>query len=374
MSGEVHPFTVPKWGLSMEDARVVQWHVAEGAAVGVGDELLDIETSKIANGVESPVAGILRRIVAHPEETVFLGQLLGVIAGAEVDDATIDAFVHEFQKSFVRPEHTEGKETVTLTVEAAGQRIGYIVAGPEDAEAIPALLIHGFGGDCSNWMFNLSALGKDRRVFAIDLPGHGISSKDVGDGSLATLASAVLAFMDAMDITCAHLIGHSLGGAVALEVARNSPERSASLALISPIGLGGRVNETFIRRFVEGQSRRDIKPVLELLVADASLVSRDMVGNVLKYKRLEGVMHALRKIADSVLRDGAQAASYRDLLARFDGAASVIWGERDAIVDRTMVQGLPERVKVHLLTNVGHMPHMEASATVNDLLAAHIQS
>ena len=76
-------------------------------------------------------------------------------------------------------------------------------------------------------MFNQAALAEDRPVYAIDLPGHGGSSKDVGDGSRATLAAAVLDFMDAVGIASAHLVGHSLGGAIAVDDRARS-RRSAS--------------------------------------------------------------------------------------------------------------------------------------------------
>ena len=77
-------------------------------------------------------------------------------------------------------------------------------------------------------------------VHALDLPGHGASDKDVGDGSLAALADVVVGFLDALGISRAHLVGHSLGGAVVAAVARSAPEKVASLTLLAPVGLRGR--------------------------------------------------------------------------------------------------------------------------------------
>jgi pyruvate dehydrogenase E2 component (dihydrolipoamide acetyltransferase) len=79
------------------------------------------------------------------------------------------------------------------------------------------LLIHGYGGDRNSWLFVQQPLAEQHRVYALDLPGHGTSSKDVGDGLLPVLADAVVTVLDAIGADRAHLVGHSLGGAVAVE-------------------------------------------------------------------------------------------------------------------------------------------------------------
>src|SRR5690606_24872054 len=73
MSDRIRPIVMPKWGLAMQEGMVAKWLVEEGAEIGAGDEILDIETSKIANVFESPVAGPLRRIVVGEGETVPVG-------------------------------------------------------------------------------------------------------------------------------------------------------------------------------------------------------------------------------------------------------------------------------------------------------------
>ena len=76
------------------------------------------------------------------------------------------------------------------------------------------MFIHGFGGDLNNWLFNQEALAETHTTYAIDLPGHGGSSKDVGAGDLGSMTAAVAGWMEAMKIDRAHLVGHSMGGAV----------------------------------------------------------------------------------------------------------------------------------------------------------------
>jgi pyruvate dehydrogenase E2 component (dihydrolipoamide acetyltransferase) len=80
MSTEV---ILPKWGLTMEDATVVAWHVAEGDAVSKGDVVADVETEKVDGEIESPCDGVVAKILVEEEETVDVGTVLAIIA----DDA-----------------------------------------------------------------------------------------------------------------------------------------------------------------------------------------------------------------------------------------------------------------------------------------------
>ena len=369
----ITPITVPKWGLSMEEGVVVEWHVQEGDKVEFGQELLDIETSKIVNAVESNQTGVFRRAVEDAGATVLVGQLIGVIADESVTDDEVDAYVEEFTKSYVPPELEDNEESNTKFLDISGNRFHYTSVEHEDNKNLTILLIHGFGGDCNNWMFNIGELAKEHTVYALDLPGHGGSSKVIDDGSLNQLATAVLEFMDAMGLVVAHVIGHSLGAAVAMEVAKIQAGRVASLGLLAPCGLGEKINNDYVRGFIDGQSRRELKQTLGLLFADKSLVSRDMVDDVLKYKRTDGVTAALGKIAESVFPSGIQKHNFRDLLNSLQSLSiSIIWGDLDEISDPKHSEGLHESIEITMIEGIGHMPHMEAASEVNKLLLAHV--
>src|SRR6266542_6596171 len=163
---------VPKWGLSMTEGKLVEWLVDEGAEVAQGAEVAEVETEKINGVVEAPAAGILRRRVAAVGETLSVGALLGVIADASVADAEIDAFIADFQATFVPEEaEEEGPSAETMTV--GGRSLRYVRYGEGDETVV---LLHGFGGDLLTWLFVAEPLARGRVVYALDLPGHGGSS------------------------------------------------------------------------------------------------------------------------------------------------------------------------------------------------------
>jgi pyruvate dehydrogenase E2 component (dihydrolipoamide acetyltransferase) len=369
----VTPVRMPKWGLSMQEGAIVDWWKSEGATVAEGEDLVDIETSKITNVCESPVAGVLRKIVAQPGETLPVGALIAVVADAEASDADVEAFITDFQASFVPPEtDAESEEALKLsTVDAGGRTIRIGRAGP--ADGVPVVLIHGYSGDLNNWLFNIEALSEVAPVIALDLPGHGGSSKDVGDGSLKTLADIVARALDALGVTEAHLVGHSLGAAVAARLAIDHTGIARTLTLIAPAGFSqAAVSEEFLSGVIDAQRARDLKPVLEMLLADPAMVTKDMVEDVLKSKRVDGVEEALSVLRDRLVA-GADAAALRGDLAALPGGL-IIASKADRIVGPPDESALPPGFEVIWIEDAGHMPHLEKAAEVNALLTDAIKA
>ncbi len=304
-------------------------------------------------------------------ETVPVGALLGVVAEPGVADAEVEKFVGAFLENFKPAEAGESAPVPEIVV-AGGRRIRRLKAGPAvETGRQPILLIHGFGADHTTWMFNHAELAQDRPVHAIDLPGHGGSEKDVGDGSVSALAAAVLAYMDAEGIQSAHLVGHSLGGAIAVDIAVSAPERATALTLVAPAGLGEEIAQEFIDGFLAESRARKLRPVLEMLVADPQMVTADMVEEVLKFKRLDGALAALQAIAAANFSMGAQRASVREKLAGIGVPVQVVWGEGDRVLPAHHAEDLPASVKVTKVADAGHIPHMEKAAEVNAAIRGH---
>ncbi|MFK7889347.1 MAG: acetoin dehydrogenase dihydrolipoyllysine-residue acetyltransferase subunit, partial [Granulosicoccus sp.] len=335
------------------------------------DSICEFDASKLSNDFESPVADTLRRLVAAEDEMLPVGALIAVVAEADVSDADIEQFVVQFQESFV-PEETDSGGPEPQSVIVDGKKLVYLKMG--DSDKTPVLLLHGFGADINGWLFNQADLAEVATVYALDLPGHGQSVKDVGDGDIPSLARVVLSFMQELSIASAHLVGHSMGAAIAVKMAADSTQSVASLTLIGPAGLGEEINTDFLRGYIAAKRQKHLRPVLEQLVSDASLISSDMMEDVFKFKRIDGVTEGLERLVDRNFADGRQTYVLRDDLQKLPMPVMVVWGEHDQIIPASHANGLAAGMTVQLIENSGHIPQMENAARVNELIRSNIQT
>ncbi|MBV9311588.1 MAG: alpha/beta fold hydrolase [Solirubrobacterales bacterium] len=153
-----------------------------------------------------------------------------------------------------------------------GHRVVYRLAG----SGPPIVLIHGITSSSQTWEEVGSRLARNYTVLAPDLLGHGQSAKPRGDYSMGAFASGVRDLMLALDIGPATIVGHSLGGGVAMQFAYQFPERTSRLALVSSGGLGREVHWLLRAATLPGSEL-----VLPLLAHERVLTAGRLAGNAL---------------------------------------------------------------------------------------------
>ena len=263
-------------------------------------------------------------------------------------------------------ENGEKRDTLQyLFTEVGGLRVRYADRGFGDSVV---LLLHGFGGDLDNWMFNLDSLAEKHRVLALDLPGHGQSVKTNVDPSLSGMATFVRKFLDVLSVSSVHVVGHSMGGAIAMQLASDSPETVKSLGLICSAGLGPDINSDYLRGFVEAQTHQELKLVLQQLFADESLVNLQLVNDILNYKRIDGVEATLNALSETLISAGEQTFLTDNIVAS-GIPVLVIWGKQDMIIPVSHAQNYSAAggscVEVEIFDSAGHMVQMEKAYDVN---------
>ena len=118
--------------------------------------------------------------------------------------------------------------------------------------------------------------------------------------------------------------------------------------------------------------RREAAEVLGLLVDDPALVSRSMVEDVLRYKRLDGVSAALAQIAEAWFAGGRQSIDLTNRIAALTMPVQLVWGRNDRIIPVAHAEALAARMPVHIIESAGHLPHMEKAGEVNRLIGQFI--
>jgi len=252
--------------------------------------------------------------------------------------------------------------------------------------------IHGLGGNKTSFFDTVSTLTPQHSVHALDLPGFGSSSKSARGGYDAPFfARAIVDFLDAMDIEQAHLVGNSMGGRVALEVAFSAPERVSSLSLLAPA--------------LAFRRRRELVPLVRLLRPELAAIPHPLSPDQVRknfwsmFARPERLDPAVADIACeefcrtyrsrsariaffAALRNIYLDAPYGERgfwtrLAELVPPALFVWGDSDTLVpaafSRHVSEALPQAEQV-TLPECGHVPQVELPERTNGLIAAHIEA
>ncbi|MCJ1901388.1 acetoin dehydrogenase dihydrolipoyllysine-residue acetyltransferase subunit [Paracoccus versutus] len=230
----------------------------------------------------------------------------------------------------------------------------------------PVVLIHGFGAELDSWRPLLSEIPADRPIFALDLPGHGKSlGSDVS--SFDDLVVQVEETLAESGIVTAHLVGHSLGGAIAASIASGIRIEAASLLMISPAGLGPEIS-SFVENFARATHPGAVASWLRELVHDPAVLTDSFIRTVARDREDGRLAEAQTRFVAAVFGGGAQGFSIRSALAQLGCQVRVIFGTEDKVIPWRQVLGLPGTIALHLLQQTGHMPQLEQRETVGRIL------
>ena len=239
----------------------------------------------------------------------------------------------------------------------------------------PLVLLHGFGADHGSWKPfapHIAEQVKGQAVLAVDLPNHGKSAHE-STQCLGNLAARVLQTLDAQGVTDFHLMGHSLGGAVALALVQKASARVKSVTLIAPAGLGPDINGAFIDGLCRAESEAALRPWMAELVSDPKILSSSFIATAHKQLASPQKRGALRSMAQNLMPQGTQAESLRHVLEDLKVPAKVIWGTDDRIIPAHHGANLPGQIGLHVLRGVGHLPYIERPQLVAALVAQQMR-
>lgn len=263
-----------------------------------------------------------------------------------------------------------GLEPCTLTLH--GRPVSYVKAGSGPV----LLLIHGIAGSMENWQEVLEPLARRHTVVAPSLPGHGTSAPGAGDYSLGALATGLRDLLVALGYHRATLVGHSLGGGIAMQFAYQFPEITERLVLVSSGGLGPEVSAVLraaalpgadlfigvtaaVGTTVGSKLARGLAAVGLRPSADVAEVGRGYASLADRERRV-----AFLATLHGVVGTGGQRVSAVDrLYLAEDTPVLIIWGARDRIIPvrhgEDAHQAIPGS-RLEVFEKVGHLPQLEA--------------
>lgn len=255
------------------------------------------------------------------------------------------------------------------TIEIHGQPVTYHRMG----EGPPVLLIHGITSSSRTWKSIMPRLAEKHTVIAPDLLGHGRSAKPQGDYSLGAYASGVRDLLVALDSPKVTVVGHSLGGGIAMQFCYQFPEHTARLALVDTGGIGPEVNPALRAASLPGAEL-----VLPLLFSptlhDAALKARNFLSGfgLRGSADIEGVAEGFASLTEadarraflhtvrSVIDPSGQRISAADRLYLTREIPSlIVWGDRDRIIPVSHAELAHELMpgsRLEIFPGAGHFP------------------
>ena len=243
--------------------------------------------------------------------------------------------------------------------------------GPDNGPTV--LLIHGMTADASSWARVLPTLARDNRVLRLELPNHGRSAR-YAVASFSELVEQVLASLAPLLSESVHLVGHSLGGAVAANIASLKSTKVRSLTLVAPAGLGPEIDYEALRGVARASKPESLAPWLKRFAANPEAFSWNYISAAMLARADKDMRDSQVEMIEALFPDGVQGFDIRETLKSDSMRTKIIWGRRDRIIPWRQSLAAPGEVALHLLEDVGHLPHFEAPNRINRLLAEQIDS
>jgi pimeloyl-ACP methyl ester carboxylesterase len=259
-----------------------------------------------------------------------------------------------------------------VEVSLHGHRVNFNIAG----QGPPVVLIHGVAGRAAQWDQTAQLLAEHQLVVAPDLLGHGDSAKPRGDYSLGAHASGVRDLLVGLNIERASVVGHSLGGGIAMQFAYQFPESCERLVLVSSGGLGEDVHPLLRAATLPGSEL--VLPLLAhpRVVGVASFIPRalgliglrtrpDLTEMARGYQSLSNAearsafIHTLRAVIDPM---GQRINASDRLYLASKMPSLIVWGCRDRIIPVEQAQPAHEAMpgsRLELFDEAGHFPHLD---------------
>ncbi|HEX2283165.1 MAG TPA: alpha/beta fold hydrolase, partial [Thermomicrobiales bacterium] len=255
----------------------------------------------------------------------------------------------------------------TEAVELAdGTKIAVLLAGPSDAvETI--VFLHGLGGSQSTWASVLGAFAETYRIAAVDLPGHGFSDKpspESTDYSISGVAAKIGELLEKLELAPAVLVGHSLGGATALQLALDRPKLVGALVLVDSAALGSEINGELLDRVESEPSRDEARRLLELFFQDRRFVLERGIDEMYAARNAPGADIAVKAIAANAFTRRGQNLVLADRISELEAPLLVIWGELDQVIPArhaVATAALQPTAWLEIMEGVGHVPQVEAA-------------
>jgi len=259
-------------------------------------------------------------------------------------------------------------------IDVGGLAAHCLIAGPVNAPHV--VFVHGLGGSLATWSLNLPAFAEQFRICALDLIGAGSSAKTATDYSVPALAEFLARFLDALgpDWQRVSIVGHSLGGAVALAFAGSYPQRVERLVLVDSAGLGPEIDRTVLDLMRSEPTQENLRTELTHFFVQAGLLQQALVDQLYQQRMQPGAHEALVATAHAAFGDGQQRIDLRDTLAGLNIPLLVVWGDADAVIPVAHAQEAKRahQGRLEVFAGSGHCPHIEGAGAFNQLVQSFL--